>query len=553
MQIVCLGLLLFSVTWAAPTFQPQTEKTKEDCVEEQRITYKGHHEKHGYYMFKYVYTSSGRKNHTDIKQEEKKKDGIAHHNSGKRRNQEPAPKENIVQEREKSLSIVGANENNQSSKTQTPFENRQATNEDDTIDNKENAHSDQKRYIYPESTGNNGVDDGDNAISKLRDQEEYGTALFRNSMQHIMEPGTVTELLAEENKENQHRNVLSKIPASVNYVKVPSKDRKNYQRDPQAQNIPVKNKSTRLTQYNTDHSKQLPKLKKIPSDFEGSGYPDLQGRGDNDISPFSGDGQPFKDISGKEEPIGPDLKGADIQTEFSGPSEADARGPGYNEIPEKEENGRNTIGTRDETRKEANTADVSLVVEGSNDIIGSTNFKELPGKEGNRVDASSQNAHQGKVEFHYPHPPSKEKKKEGSSDIAESTDYNEIPKNGKGTSRKGTEHSNRNQAIPNEKQRFPSKGKSQGQLVPSQDLDNEIKNEIGSHNGLNNEGTIITHSRRNHYVPHRQNSTRNKGVPQRKGSWGYRKPHSSRRFSPPRKNDSSDSSDSGSSSESDGD
>ncbi|CAK7315737.1 Matrix extracellular phosphoglycoprotein [Vulpes lagopus] len=72
MQTVCLGLLLFSVTWAAPTFQPPTGKTKDDCVEEQRlkimkITYKGHHEKHGYYIFKYVYTSSGRKNQTDIK------------------------------------------------------------------------------------------------------------------------------------------------------------------------------------------------------------------------------------------------------------------------------------------------------------------------------------------------------------------------------------------------------------------------------------------------------------------------------------------------------
>lgn len=115
------------------------------------------------------------------------------------------------------------------------------------------------------------------------------------------------------------------------------------------------------------------------------------------------------------------------------------------------------------------------------------------------------------------------------------------------------EHSNRNQVISIEKQRFPSKGKSRGQLAPSHDLDNEIKNEIGSHNGLNNEETIITQSRKNHYVPHRQNSTRNKGVSQRKGSWGYRKPNSRRRFSPPRKHDSSESSDSGSSSESDGD
>uniref|UniRef100_A0A8C0PYG7 Matrix extracellular phosphoglycoprotein n=1 Tax=Canis lupus familiaris TaxID=9615 RepID=A0A8C0PYG7_CANLF len=556
MQTVCLGLLLFSVTWAAPTFQPQTGKTKDDCVEEQRITYKGHHEKHGYYIFKYVYTSSGRKNQTDIKQEEKNKDNTALQNSGKRRNQEPAPKENIAQEREKNLSILGASENKESSKTQTLFENIQTTNEVDSINNKENAHSDLKMSVYLESPGNNGAEDKDNAVNKSHDQEEYGTALIRNNMQHIMEPGTVTELLAEENKENKPRNILSKIPASVNYVKVPSKNRKNYQRDPQAQNIPVKSKSTHHTQHNIDYPKQLQKVKKIPSDFEGSGYPDLQERGDNDISPFSGDGQPFKDISGKGEPIGPDLKGTDIQTESSGPREADtispdARRPGYNEIPEREESGGSTTGTRDETRKEAST-DVSLV-EGSNDIIGSTNFKELPGKEGNRVGANSQNAHQGKVEFHYPFPPSKEKKAEGSSDVAESTNYNEIPKNGKGSSRKDTEHSNRNKVISTGKQRFPTKGKSQSQLVPSHDLDNEIKNEIGSHNGLNNEETIITQSRKNHYVPHRQNSTWNKGVPKRKGSWGYRKPHSRRRVSPPRRHDSSESSDSDSSSESDGD
>uniref|UniRef100_A0A8C5VEU8 Matrix extracellular phosphoglycoprotein n=1 Tax=Microcebus murinus TaxID=30608 RepID=A0A8C5VEU8_MICMU len=36
MQVVCVGLLFFTVAWAAPTFQPQTEKTKQGCVEEQR-------------------------------------------------------------------------------------------------------------------------------------------------------------------------------------------------------------------------------------------------------------------------------------------------------------------------------------------------------------------------------------------------------------------------------------------------------------------------------------------------------------------------------------
>nr|XP_012293210.1 matrix extracellular phosphoglycoprotein isoform X3 [Aotus nancymaae] len=508
MRVFCVGLLLFSVTWAAP-------------------------------------------------QEEKNKDNIGFHHLGKRRNQELSSKENIVQKREKDLSLSEARENNQSSKSQNHFTNRQRLNEDYSIHNKDNIYNGLKMSVYSESTGNKGFEDGVDAISKLlHDQEEYGAALIRNNMQHIMRPVTVIKLLREENKENKPRNVLNKIPARMNYAKGPLKDKKKPQRDSQAQKGPVKSKSTHHIQHNIDYLKHLSKVKKIPSDFEGSGYTDLQERGDNDISPFSGDGQPFKDIPGKGEATGPDLEGTDIQTGFAGPSEAestnlDTREPGYNEIPEREKNGRNTIGSRDETVKEADGVDVSLV-EGNNDIMGSTNFKKLPGREGNRVDAGSQNAHQGKVEFHYPPAPSKEKRKEGSSDATESTNYNEIPKNGKGGARKGVDHSNRNQAALNEKQRFPSKGKSQDLPIPSRGLDNEIKTEMNSLNGPSNEN-IITHSRKYHYVPHRQNNSMgNKGTPQGKGSWG-RQPHSNRRFSSPRRDDSSDSSDSGSSSDSDGD
>ncbi|XP_029091821.1 matrix extracellular phosphoglycoprotein isoform X3 [Monodon monoceros] len=524
MRIICLGLLLFSLTLAAPTLQPQAEKMKQDSVEEQR-------------------------------QEEKNKDNIALPHSGQRRNQEPVPQENIVQEKEKDVSLPGPNENNKSTKSQNLLEDRQTMNKDYRISNKENVHNDLKTSIYPESTGNRGTEDGDNALSKLHDQEEYGKALIRNNMHHIMEPGAVTELLREENKENKARNVLSKVPAGANYAKAPSKIKKNHQRDSQAQNIPVKSKSTHRIQHNMDCLKQLPKAKQVSSDFEGSGYPGLQGQEDS-ISPFSGDGPPFKDISGKGHAVHPDQEGTDIQTEFSSPSEAetinpDARGPGYNEIPEKEGNGGNTIGTRDETAQKANAADVSLV-EGNNNIIGSTDFKKLSGEEGSRVDGGSQNARQGEIEFHYPHAPTEDKRKDGGSDGAEST--NGIPKNGKGSSRKDTEHSKRNQVTSNEKQRFPSKGKGQGQFIPSRGLDNEIKNEIGSHNGPNNEGTIITHSRKNYSVPQRQNnSMQNKGVSQSRGSWGYRKPHSNRRFRSPKKHDSSESSDSGSSSDSDGD
>ncbi|XP_008581137.1 PREDICTED: matrix extracellular phosphoglycoprotein-like [Galeopterus variegatus] len=505
MQVVCVGLLLFSVTWAAP--------------------------------------------------EEKNKDNIALHFD--KRSQESS-KENIVQEREEDLPLFEVNENNQSSKSPNFFANRQTLNKGYSINDRKNAYDDLKMSLYTESTENKRVEGRDDAISRLHDQEEYGAALIRNNMLHVMRPAAVVKVSGEENKKNKPRHVLSKVPAGVKFDKAHSKDKKTHQRDPQVRNTPVKNKSTHQIQHNADYRKQLLKVKKIPSDFEGSGYTDIQERKDNDISPFSGDGQPFKVIPGKEGAIGSDPEGTDIQTGFSGPSEAetinpDTRGPGYNEIPEREESGGNTIGTREETVKEADAVDVSLV-EGGNDITGSTNFKELPGKEGNRVDAGSQNAHQGKVEFHYPPAPSKEKRKEGSRDATESTNYNEIPKNGKGGARKGTQHSDRNQVTLNEKQRFSSKGKSQGLVIPSHDLDNEIKNEVGSHNGPNNNRNIITHSRENHYVPHRQNnSVRNKGMPRRKGPWGYRKTHSNRSFGPSEKDDSSDSSDSGSSSESDGD
>nr|ACS37544.1 matrix extracellular phosphoglycoprotein [Microcebus murinus] len=555
MQVVCVGLLFFTVAWAAPTFQPQTEKTKQGCVEEQRITYKGHHEKHGYYTFKYVYTSPGKKNETGItKQEEKNKDNIILRHLDERRHQEPSPKENVVQEREKNVSLSEASENNQrSGESPNLLANGQTLSEDYSTGNKENVHDDLKMSIHPESPGNKGTEDGDETISKLHDQEEYSSALIRKNLQHKMGPVSVIKLLGEENKKNTPRNVLNKIPAGVNYAKARSKDKKTPLRDPQARKSPIKAKSSPYTQGSTHYLKHLSKVKKIPSDFEGSGYADLQERGDNDISSFSGDGQPFEDIPGKGGALGPHPEGV------PGPGEAEAvthdtRGPGYNEIPEREGNGDYIVGTRDDTAKERDAVDISLV-EGRNDIMGSTNFQELPGKEGNRVDAGGQNAHQGKVEFHYPHAPSKDKRKEGSSDSTQTTTYNEIPKNGKGSTREGKERSDRNQGTVREKQRYSSKGESQGPLVPSRGLDDEAQNEIGPHHGPNSARGLTTHSRKYHGVPHGQNdSARNNGMPQRRGPGGHRRPHFYGRFSSPRKDDSSESSsDSGSSSESDGD
>ncbi|XP_023568712.1 matrix extracellular phosphoglycoprotein [Octodon degus] len=514
MQVVYVRLLLFSVTWAATTFQPQTVNTRRGQVEGQR-------------------------------QEEKSKGHIALHHFDKRRNQELSYHENSVLENEKVVSIFEANGNSQSSKSPHLSANRKTRKEEYRVIGKGKAHEDRVVPMYPESTGPKGAADGGNSARSPVVQEGYDTALVRNKMQSVRRPMTVTEQW-EEDKDKSPRNIPRKIPADVNYANAHSKGKKSHQPVARAQNSPVKGKSTWRIRRSTHYLPQLSKVRRIPSDFEGSGYTDLQGRGDSDSSPFSGDGQPFKDVLRKGEAGGPDLKSTDRQTGLLGLSEtepinADTRGLGPNEIPEGEEGGDHGLTARAETVKETG--------EGSSDITGSTNFRDLPGKEGNRVDTSSQNAHRGKIELHYPGVPLQGQTKGGSGVSTESATHNEIPRHGTGATRKATELSGRNQVTLSEKHQFSGKGESQGLIIPFHGLDNEVS----SHYGPHNEGSRITHRRKTPYVSHGQNDTvPGKGGPQRRGSWAYRRTHSHRGFSSPRRGDSSESSDSSSSSESGG-
>ncbi|XP_052591968.1 matrix extracellular phosphoglycoprotein isoform X1 [Peromyscus californicus insignis] len=468
---VCVGLLLFSVTWAAPVkFQPQTVKTRQGCVEKQRAN--------------------------------------------------------------------------------------RMLNEEESTTNQGSAHGDLTASMHPEPTWIKGAENVEDALLNRPDQERYGAALVRSNPQPIKRPVTRTELRRDKNREKKPKSVPSMIPADIKDAKDHFKDEENQQRYLLSRNSSVKSKHTHQVRRSTHYLTHLPQIRKIPGDFEGSGSPYTQVRGDNDVPPFSGDGQHFLDIPGKGGAVGPGLDSSASHTGLSGSDKAEIRNPqtsglGSNEIPERERHGGHAVATGDETAHRAGAAGVSLA-EGGNGITGSTNFRELPGKEGNRVDAGSQNAHQGKVELHYPRVPSKEKPKGGSRDSTGSASYNEIPKRGKGSSRKDAGESYRNQVTWTEKQRFPGKGKSQGQVLPSHSLGNEIKSKGDSSNAPSSEAIIITHSRKNHYVLQGQNnSTRNKGMSQRRGAWPSRRPHAHRRFSP-RRSDSSESS-SDSSSESNGD
>ncbi|XP_035308950.1 matrix extracellular phosphoglycoprotein isoform X2 [Cricetulus griseus] len=467
---MCVGLLLFSVTWASPVkFQPQTVKTRQGYAEEQRA-------------------------------------------------------------------------------------NRMTREDKDSTNNKGGTNENLTASVYPEPSGDKGAENLEDILRNLPDQERHDAILARSIMQPIKRPVTGIERSGDENKEKKPKTVPSMIPADVRDAKDHLKHTGNQERHLPSQNSPAKSKGTHQIRRSTHYLTHLPQIRKIPSDFEGSGSPDTQVRGDNNVPPFSGDGQHFKYLPGKGGAVRPGLEGSASHMGLSGSDKAEIVNPhtsglGSNEIPERERHGGDAVATRDKTAQRAGAVGVSLV-EGSNDITGSTNFRELPGKEGNRIDAGSQNAHQGKVEFHYPQVPSREKLKGGSSDNSGSASYNEIPKRSKGSPRTDTEESYRNQVTLTEKRRFPDKGKSQGLVLPSHSLGNEAKSKGDS----SHEGSVMTNSRRHHYVLHGQsNSTRNKGGVSQwiGGAWPSRRSHAYRRFSTHNRRDSSESS-SGSSSESDG-
>ncbi|XP_051026574.1 matrix extracellular phosphoglycoprotein [Acomys russatus] len=392
--------------------------------------------------------------------------------------------------------------------------------------------------VYPEPMEGKGTEEGDTLLN-LPAQERYSAALKASITQAVKRPDTGTKLRRDRNEEKKPKSVLNVIPAdAINDAKNGLKGAENQRKYLPSSNSSAKSEGTHRTRRSAHYPKHLLQTRESPSNFEGSGSPDSQARGDNDIPPFSGDGQHAIRIPSKGGAIGPGPESsASRHVGLSGSGKAEIVNPhsntlGSNEIPGREGHGGNAAAPRDKTAQAAGAAGVSLV-EGSNEITGSTNFRELPGKEGNRIDAGSQNAHQGKVEFHYPRVPSKEKVKGGGS-------HNDIPKSGRGSSRKDGEEPKRNQV---ENQRFP---------VPSQGLGKEVKSEGDPSKVSHSERILTAHSRENRYVLHGpNNSTRNKGMSQWRGSRPSRRPHFHRRFST-RQGDSSESS-SDSSSESEGD
>ncbi|XP_068260348.1 matrix extracellular phosphoglycoprotein [Nyctibius grandis] len=68
--LVCLCLCLLSIAISTPVPPPLPGRATGNCVGQHRILLKGCNAKHGFYIFKYVYSFSTRRNQTQIKKEE---------------------------------------------------------------------------------------------------------------------------------------------------------------------------------------------------------------------------------------------------------------------------------------------------------------------------------------------------------------------------------------------------------------------------------------------------------------------------------------------------
>ncbi|XP_066172949.1 matrix extracellular phosphoglycoprotein [Sylvia atricapilla] len=69
-SLVCLCLCLLSTALATPVPPPLPGRAAGNCLGQHRILLKGCNAKHGFYIFKYVYSFSTRRNQTQIKKEE---------------------------------------------------------------------------------------------------------------------------------------------------------------------------------------------------------------------------------------------------------------------------------------------------------------------------------------------------------------------------------------------------------------------------------------------------------------------------------------------------
>ncbi|XP_066041121.1 matrix extracellular phosphoglycoprotein [Chamaea fasciata] len=69
-SLICLCLCLLSTALATPVPPPPPGRAAGNCVGQHRIILKGCNAKHGFYMFKFIYSMSTRRNQTQIKKEE---------------------------------------------------------------------------------------------------------------------------------------------------------------------------------------------------------------------------------------------------------------------------------------------------------------------------------------------------------------------------------------------------------------------------------------------------------------------------------------------------
>ncbi|XP_044537554.1 matrix extracellular phosphoglycoprotein [Gracilinanus agilis] len=466
-----------------------------------------------------------------------KEGNVPVHHFNKENKQEISPKGNVIQEKEKSQDISAG---------------KKILNKDEGTQTSKSSHRDFEVAIYTRFNGNANTGHGRSVSKELPNQEVRGVILINKNVQHDRKYASAKRLwLIEKGEEdNKTENSTHNKPETTKFSETQGKrdkDITNNQRGIQNQNIPGDHTANSHGQYATEYSKLSLKHIKFPYDFEGSG----QEEEDNDFS-LSGGGMIDPDTettSGYTSVPDPDKNNA-IKSNSKFPIGNESN----NEIPEKEHDLNSSGGnsTRDivgtdvnkTPREEKNIID-NKILGGSNYIKGSTNYRKLPGKEGDDFDANTGNAHQGSGGFHHSQQSSEKQRiigqhaSKGSNDVIKGMDYNEISKHGQDKTKASVGSSKRDQKTKNDKENSLSEGKGQSLIIPSY-----------SHTYPSKGANDI---RKKHYATHTKfSSTKSHHVSGRKRFWGPKNAHS-KKFKPTKRNDSSDSTSSDHSSDSDSD
>ncbi|XP_006018166.1 matrix extracellular phosphoglycoprotein [Alligator sinensis] len=341
MKRVLLCLCLFSVVCTKPVFQPYPGKANENCVGQHRILVKTCNINNGFYLFKYVYTSSARKNQTQImKGEEYDKSQVSDHQF-KKEDESKKPSEDFqVQEggEDRKYLLENGTIRKPDSKSISDRQKLVGVNGNTSDWDARQIHSEVSVYKddSEKGTGNTTVDIEGSGDLDFLDQIEGGVTVIsgtehdaRGSSHQDAKSSGYTERYGQDREKDQSgfTGINESEGTDYNATREKDKDAIETQGSNGYRDIPKKDKAIHQDPVNNSYS-GVPMTDKDGTrdkefDNEGSGYTNFLDKDEDNFATGNGDDHldigdtDSIDIPERMEHIKVDKEGMDNQSYFS--------------------------------------------------------------------------------------------------------------------------------------------------------------------------------------------------------------------------------------------